>query len=357
MKLEELKRDHPDLYFLEPGDPSAMQSYLTESGVLSKDETILTCDRAGDGNMNCTIRVRTDRNSYIVKQSRPWVEKYPQFAAPWDRACREAEFYQLVSTYSTVAGFMPSLLFFDQKNRVLVLEDIGEGSDYTSVYRGAEFSREEIGLLAGFLSALHNQVANPVSGRNLVNREMRELNARHIFFIPLTPNNGLDLESIATGLEKAALDLLRNQAFVHSVAALSTDYLSDGPCLLHGDFFPGSLLHTSRGPKVIDPEFGYFGYAEFDVSVFVAHLILARQKVDRIQWFLEDYRKPDEYNVTRFLKWTGVEIMRRLIGYAQLPLGHAVGSRIRLLELSRRLVMEPDEGLILGDEIQEFQIH
>ena len=36
--------------------------------------------RAGDGNMNCTVRVTTGTGTLIVKQSRPWVEKYPRFA-------------------------------------------------------------------------------------------------------------------------------------------------------------------------------------------------------------------------------------------------------------------------------------
>jgi len=49
-------------------------------------------------------------------------------------------------------------------------------------------------------------------------------------------------------------------------------YLSDGPTLLHGDFYPGSWLRTTQGIRIIDPEFAFTGAAEFDVGVFAAHL-------------------------------------------------------------------------------------
>ena len=41
----------------------------------------------------------------------------------------------------------------------------------------------------------------------------------------------------------------------------------------------------------------------------------------------------------------GVEIMRRLIGVAQLPLPYGLDARRRLLEVSRSLVLAPERGL------------
>ena len=40
----------------------------------------------GEGNMNYTLRVRTNGRSIILKQARPWVEKYPVIDAPDERA-------------------------------------------------------------------------------------------------------------------------------------------------------------------------------------------------------------------------------------------------------------------------------
>jgi 5-methylthioribose kinase len=42
--------------------------------------------------------------------------------------------------------------------------------------------------------------------------------------------------------------------------------------------------------------------------------------------------------------FAGVEIMRRLIGVAQLPLAYALDRKQALLQLSRRLVLEPHKG-------------
>ena len=51
--------------------------------------------------MNCTLRVTTTRRSFILKQARPWVEKYPQIAAPVERARVEAAFYAAVADQRT----------------------------------------------------------------------------------------------------------------------------------------------------------------------------------------------------------------------------------------------------------------
>ncbi len=47
------------------------------------------------------------------------------------------------------------------------------------------------------------------------------------------------------------------------------------------------------------------------------------------------------------LQLAGVEVMRRLIGYAQLPLGCGLTERRALLDLSKELVLRPRIELIL----------
>ncbi len=74
------------------------------------------------------------RDSFILKQSRPWVEKYPGVAAPWDRALGEARFYREVEVRETVAKYLPKLLGFDSKERLLRVEDLGELQDFTFLY-------------------------------------------------------------------------------------------------------------------------------------------------------------------------------------------------------------------------------
>ena len=43
------------------------------------------------------LRVQTAERSFILKQSRPWVEKYPAIPAPEERVLVEAAFYEPLS--------------------------------------------------------------------------------------------------------------------------------------------------------------------------------------------------------------------------------------------------------------------
>ncbi len=348
--LAEFRVAHPEVFYLDRGEIGALERYLQQHGILPSGERILSAERAGDGNMNCTLRVTTWSGSWVVKQARPWVEKYPQFAAPWDRAIREAEFYRLISSRPAVAGLMPRLLFCDPEARVLVLEDLGAAADYTGVYRGEKFTPTEVQQLAAFLAQLHapfecTKMNGAAAGPQLANREMRALNHAHIFKIPLTPNNGLDLDRLTPGLAAVGRELQADLQLRREVEKLGKDYyLTDGSSLLHGDFFPGSLLRTAGGPRIIDPEFGFFGYREFDAAVFLAHLHLASQPPALAVAFRRAYASPGPFDDDLMRQLAGVEILRRLIGFAQLPLGCTLDRKRELLELAHDLVLKPAPG-------------
>jgi 5-methylthioribose kinase len=319
MTRAKFERAHPGAFFLEPGEPAALAAHLRRLGVLA-----------------------TPGRTLIVKQARPWVEKYPQFAAPWDRARREAEFYALVAGVPAVAAFMPRLLAADADARLLVLEDLGPGADLTGLYRGGVLAAADVDALADFLSALHGAFAGPPRPGLLANREMRALNAEHIFLLPLRDEGGPDLDALQPGLAAAAAPLKADAALRAAAERLGrAAYLADGPCLLHGDFFPGSLLRTPAGPRVIDPEFGFFGRAEFDVGVLAAHLALARQPDALAARLRARYRPPAGWDAALTRQFAGVEIIRRLLGYAQLPLALDVPAKAALLARARRLVLEP----------------
>ncbi len=343
----QFRESNPSCFFLDPSDPEAIDQYLRTRGVLGSGDRVRAASKAGDGNMNCTLRVTTGACSFIVKQSRPWVEKYPQFEAPWDRACVEAEFYQLVSTSRSAAGRMPRLIDFNPLARVLVLEDLGEAADYSSLYRGDTISGQEIAVLAGFLSELHGTFGEASAATALRNHAMRELNHAHIFVIPLAQDNGIALDAITPGLAAAAQTLKSDEAFCRGAASLGRSaYLAEGRCLVHGDFFPGSVLRTPGGPKVIDPEFGHFGRAEWDVAVFLAHLLVSGQTPKQWRAWLDAYAAPSGFDEELMLKLAGVEVMRRLLGYAQLPINHGIERKTLLLELSRNLVLQPGMSLL-----------
>jgi 5-methylthioribose kinase len=110
-------------------------------------------------------------------------------------------------------------------------------------------------------------------------------------------------------------------------------------------------LKTQNGPRVIDPEFAYFGRSEFDPAIFIAHLLLGRQPPELIELFLKEYRPPIVHDDKLMLRLAGVEVMRRLIGYAQLPLSYGGKQRKELLEISRQMVLRPDRNLLTTSRI------
>ena len=173
---------------------------------------------------------------------------------------------------------------------------------------------------------------------------MRALNHEHMFSFPLREGNGLDLDALTPGLADAARTLAADHAYVGAVAKIGQRYLADGATLVHGDYFPGSWLRAAWGVRIIDPEFCFLGEPELDCGVLAAHLTLARCAPARLE-------RVTASAVTRGIDvalvgaYAGVEIMRRLIGVAQLPLPHGIELKRTLLQHSRRLILEPDQGL------------
>ena len=294
-------------------------------------EELASIETAGQGNMNCVLRVTTSRRTFILKQSRPWVEKYPEIAAPFDRAAVEAEFYGLVAR-TEAAAFMPKLYGFDAESRILWLEDLGTAGECSRVYSGAPFASHERQQIYRFLSLLHAE-----RGR-LGNRAMRALNHFHIFVFPFQSNNGLDLDRFTPGLQRLAERVKASHFLINRVTELGRIYLADGDYLLHGDCFPGSWLRTPSGIKIIDPEFGFAGPREFDLGVLSAH--------ERIAGFSPDPSLPEshysqwkELDLKLVRGFAGVEILRRLLGVAQLPTPLDFERKSALIENAIALVL------------------
>jgi 5-methylthioribose kinase len=321
--------------------PDDLTAYLRLRSWIPDSARVVAVEKAGEGNMNLVQRIRLDDgDSLILKQGRSWVEKYPAITAPADRTLVEGAFYGVVEAWPAVASRMPRCLGLDRSDRVLALEDCGAGADYTSMYRGVPPDPALVEALAVYLLTLHGIPIHDESRDRLVNADMRALNHEHIFRLPLAPDNGIDLDAVCPGLRAAADAFTRDAEFVTRVHALGTDYLTaDGPDLLHGDFFPGSWLDTPRGLRVIDPEFCFSGPAEFDLGVCLAHFRLAGWPASPGQQLLKHYRRAAEVDDRQVAAWAGVEMMRRLIGVAQLPLTFDLRARRELLVEARTLVL------------------
>ncbi len=315
---QRFKTIYPSAFFLE-NNAKAVEKYLQQQGWLAKQETLISLEKPGEGNMNFVLRATTNQRSFILKQARPWVEKFPQIDAPVERVSVEAQFFQSLERVSSINSFAPSCLGFDAKNFILATEDLGKGADYSFLYQKEnQLTESDIAGLLQYLTTLH-QLSVPANFPE--NLAMRQLNHEHIYNFPYLVENGFDLDDVQKGLQAAAMPYKKDVDLTAKISACGEIYLSaKGASLLHGDFYPGSWLKVADGLKVIDPEFGFSGPAEFDLGVLVAHLVMAEQPTSIIQTFISAYQKVININEKLLAQFAGIEILRRLIGIAQLPL-------------------------------------
>jgi 5-methylthioribose kinase len=337
-----------EMFRLDLEDLSRLRAYLVERGFAEADE-VVTAERAGEGNMNYVVRARMAGRSIILKQALPWVVKYPTIAAPVERAASEARFYRFVAQSRPVAAMMPHLLSFDESSALLILEDLAPADTLLGCYQGTRsLSRTHLEELARYTSALHRLTIPPDQRPAFRNGAMRQLNHQHIFDIPLRTDGACSamLEQITPGLDRAGDRLRRDASYCKTVEALGCSYLEqDGPSLIHGDLFPGSLLQTAHGNlRVIDPEFSFCGDPEFDIGVFHAHLLISRHEDDIASFWLEVALEDTALSKTLVVQYAGVEIMRRILGVAQLPVALSLEAKGDLLERSREMVLAGVQG-------------
>lgn len=310
-----------------------IQDYLRETGWLVGEE-VMAVSKAGEGNMNVIVRVTlASGKSLILKQSRPYVNKFPSIPAPPERIETEHAFYQAVRRYPDLSDFIPRVIGFDRTNRILALEDLGEGKDYTFLYQKEGLWPGNLNLDAiRFLSILHHL---PVPERYPSNLALRQLNAEHLFDFPYRADHGFDLDKVQLGLEDLARPYREDRFLRESIQELKRIYLGKGGLqLLHGDYFPGGWLQSGQGFKVIDPEFSFIGPAEYDLGVMMAHLYMARKTREEVEDLLLLYRPPAGFLISLCRQFCGMEIFRRLIGLAQLPVDLSLEEKSALLKLA-----------------------
>jgi 5-methylthioribose kinase len=329
------------MFILEASEPEELAAYLRQIKWLEDHETIVSLSKPGEGNMNCVLRVETAARSFIVKQSRGYVEKYPQLLAPAERVLTEAAFYKKIASVKEVQDIMPKILGIDAVNNLIALEDLGLSNDYTILYNLEQKIQEaELQQLVNYLNGLHQSFQKIVVDDELANTELRKLNYEHIFEYPFKEENGFNLDDVQNGLQDIAIPYKKDGELKKKIERLGSLYLSKGKYLLHGDYYPGSWLKTADGIKVIDPEFCFYGLREFDLGILIAHLYLTQQQKSTITFIEQEYVSYAELNPTILNGFIGTEIMRRLIGLAQLPLKMDLKTKANLLVFARDLILK-----------------
>ncbi len=302
--------------------------------VWNPSEKLIRTEVAGESNMNLVLRITTNERNVILKQSKPYVRKFPQIPAPINRIAIEKDFYTLMESDPVLASFSPKVYHFDLENYILLTEDLGKGSDFLEIYsKDLPLSEAVLAQLADYLNALHSLEISSFPE----NLEMKQLNHIHIFNFPFEEENGFDLDTIQPGLQALSLKYKLDNELKKTIQNLGEQYLATGKTLVHGDFYPASWLKVGDDIKVIDPEFGFLGDPEFDLGVLFAHLKLSKQAESLKSDFLKKYK--NSYSLAKINHYEAIEIMRRLIGIAQLPVQLSLSEIEELLAAASHQLM------------------
>lgn len=300
------------------------------------EEKVLKTSELPDSNMNQVIRIHTNQRTVIAKQSRDFVRKFPQIPAPIERIETEKKFYETVQESEFLNPYSPKIISWFPDVYLLITEDLGEVGDFSGLYSGEKLiSDSEIKSLIDYLNHLHRLAPEDFPD----NLEMRVLNHEHIFNFPFEIDNGFDLDTIQNGLQEISLRYKKDDSLKQKIHELGKRYLAPGSSLLHGDFYPGSWMSGNSGIKIIDPEFAFVGDRAFDLGVFLAHADFVGMGVQLEMEITKHYSQSFDSKLVQCYR--GVEIMRRLIGIAQLPLKLNLGQKEVLLERAKEMIMKP----------------
>jgi 5-methylthioribose kinase len=307
---------------------------------------------AGTGNINWVRRVRSlgDGSSWVVKQARPALERFPEYRAPTERALFESRYFETAAPFDR-EGVCIGVVFFDERERVLVLEDLGDADPLSSALaRGPAAEVASVACsLGAFLGAVHAGTRGRSLAQRFENDAMRRLHGDHIFHLPYRPNEF----TLSPAVAARADALQRDAALIETIDAAYERYLRPEGALIHADVQPDNVLLTPRGPRLLDAEIAHVGDPAFDVGILVAHLLLAAvahgdESSAPIEETWSAYaRAHGERGLPHFrdvARYAGIELLRRTIGAARVEAVARDAAALEVIEAGVRWITTPPDA-------------
>jgi 5-methylthioribose kinase len=306
-----------------------LPDYLGKLGLRAPGEPTAV-EPAGDGNINWVRRVRIGvgapprGRSWIVKQARASLERFPEYRAPTERIVFEQRYVETARRFDE-GSVLPRIRAFDAEARVLVLEDLGAAERLdAALARGADASCAAA-QLGAFLGRVHAGTREPSLANAFANDEMRRLHGDHIFVLPLRANDF----PLPPALLPRARALAGDAELVRLADAAYARYLEPRGALVHADVQAGNVLLAPAGPKLLDAEIAHVGDPAFDVGTLVAHLLLPALAAGEPGRALPAAEAAwDAYRIAHgagapaladAARYAGLELLRRTIGAARVP--------------------------------------
>ena len=331
-----------------PFSEADLPGYLERLGLLGPGEPVCV-ERAGEGNINWVRRVRSTarERSFVVKQARPALERFPEYRVSTQRIEFEARWYQTVARFDA-EGICPRVEFFDAQRQALVLEDLA-GAEPLEVLlaRGGDASRVAAAL-GRFLGAVHAGTREPALCSRFDNAEMRQLHGEHIFALPFRENDF----PLSDAVRQRARTISADAVLLRRIDAAYARYRESALALVHGDVQPTNVLVAAGSPKLLDAEIAHMGDPAFDVGQLAGHLWLralargdARAAAPAVSALWSSYSAAAggalQVVFGDALVHAGIEMLRRTLGAARIPEVSRDVVALRAIDAGRAWVLAP----------------
>ena len=326
---------------------ATLPEYLRSLGLARPGEAVRV-EPAGDGNINWVRRataLASPPRSYVVKQARPALERFPQYQAPTERIVCEARYLEHVRAWDA-DRVCPRVLHFDEPNRVLVLEDLGAAERLDHLLARGGDAELALTRLAGFLGRVHRETRGDAGlVQRFSNEPMQRLHGDHIFALPYQVNDfALPPRTAARAATLRADDALRDRA-----ERAYQHYLTPLGALIHGDVQAGNILLPEGGVKLLDAEIAHVGDPAFDIGMLLAHALLPAVAAGRAasmratasrcwQAYAAAHAAPALPELAEVLCYAGLELLRRTIGAARVPAVADDEAGLRVIDAGIELV-------------------
>ena len=238
-----------------------LAGWLASLGLLSPGEPV-EVEPAGDGNINWVRRVRSRarERSYVVKQARPALERFPEYRVSTQRIEFEARWYQTVARFDR-EGVCPRVHHFDAERKALVLEISPAPSARDLLARGGD-AAPAAASLGRFLGAVHAGTRDPALVDRFANHEMRALHGEHIFALPFRANDF----PLSPAVRRRAGQIAGEAELQARIEAAYQRYRGLSLALVHADVQPSNVLLKAGEPRLLDAEIAHMGDPAFDVG-------------------------------------------------------------------------------------------
>ena len=340
--VENLREDSPTIALNE----DSVVDFLCQRGLIPPG-TPCAVESAGDGNINWVRRVRApDGQSWIIKQAREQLEKFPQYRADTRRILIEASWIRHAATVDP-DHCCPTILDFDPDQRVLVLEDLGTCPRLDHELLTTRDLTSALETIGGLLGRVHQSTQHQAVLRSKFrNEDMRQLHFAHIFELPFGDNDFPLPQPVREGAE----NLRDDEPLRRRITALHQQCRDEEFVLVHADPQPGNILLSAQGTKLLDAEIAHMGCAALDPGLLLGHLGLAaialkdesslrRRAAALWRGYSEGARDLAAWETT--VQIAGVEILRRTIGAARVAAVGEVTASLTAIDTGRSWISQP----------------